>query len=283
VTDLQRPHTGPAQSATGRDPVASTAGLSVMYGRAIRALRDVTLEVAPGQVVALLGANGAGKTTLLRALSGLLPQHGGSVTAGSISLAGAEMNGRDPVRVAASGVRLVMEGRRLFGNMSVHDNLLSGATRLRGRAARSAAVDAVMDRFPMLRQKAQEPAALLSGGQQQVVAIARALVSGPKLLMLDEPSLGLSPQASEEVAALLGSLHGEGMSILLVEQNVTMALRLADVAYVLNRGAVVRQGDADDLRADPSLSDLYLGASYDGTVRASRLAAEKDKELPWYR
>lgn len=271
-------------SAGGADEkLVSVKDLEVLYGKAICALRDVSLEVGRGEVVALLGANGAGKTTLLRSIAGLLGQHGAAISAGSIRVAGIPVSGRNPGQVTALGARLVMEGRRLFGNMSVRDNLLTGASQLTRRAARNAAVEQVMERFPILRERSDQQAGLLSGGQQQVVAIARALVSSPKLLMLDEPSLGLSPQAASSVADLIRDLHAEGMSILLVEQNVNMALALADVAYVLNRGAVVRRGTSAELRSDPQLSDLYLGSAYASHPdrRPDRMITTKG-ELPWY-
>ncbi|MFC4943188.1 ABC transporter ATP-binding protein [Pseudonocardia sp. GCM10023141] len=261
------------------------AGLNLTYARSIRALRGVTLNVGRGEVVALLGANGAGKSSLLRAVSGLLPQHGGSMTADSATLEGNVLTGRDPVRAVGLGIRQVMEGRRIFVNLTVRENLLTGAATLRSKRARNDAVAAMMDRFPLLRARAQEQAGLLSGGQQQIVAIARALVGSPRLLMLDEPSLGLSPQATHEVAALLTELHREGLSMLLVEQNVSLALSLADFGYVLSRGEVVRAGTKKQLMDDSQLSELYLGSS-PGENRALGTAtaqAVEGSDLPWYR
>lgn len=288
MTDVLVPHNEP--SGHGTSPILEIRDLHVTYGKAVKGLRGVSLDLNAGEVVALLGANGAGKTTLLRAVSGLLARHGAVMGSGRVVVAGTATNGRDPVNAVRLGARMVMEGRRLFGNMTVRDNLLSGAALLPGRSARHQAVDDIMDRFPLLREKASEPAALLSGGQQQIVAIARALVGQPSLLMLDEPSLGLAPQSAHAVAELVRQLHREGMSVLLVEQNVAMALDLATRAYVLTRGRVVRSGSSAELLADPQLSDLYLGSAYGESEAIAEHAsttglpsASQRGALPWYR
>ncbi|MFC7303260.1 ABC transporter ATP-binding protein [Streptomyces monticola] len=233
--------------------------LSVGYGP-VRALREVTLEVPEGAVVTVLGSNGAGKSTLLRAISRTLSFHGGAVTAGSVAFAGRPLEGRTPDRVVAAGVSQVPEGRQVFARMTVEDNLRAGALGARGdRGARSAALRRVHELFPVLAERAQQRAGLLSGGEQQMLAVGRALMAAPRLLLLDEPSLGLAPMMAARIADTVREINAQGTSVLLVEQNAALALRLASRAYVLEVGEVTLSGPADELAASDEVRRRYLG------------------------
>ncbi|MEE1927882.1 ABC transporter ATP-binding protein [Streptomyces sp. TRM 70351] len=242
--------------------------LDVRYGRAVTALHDVSLTVPEGGVVALLGANGAGKTTLLRAVSGTLRLYRGSVTAGTVRYAGRTLDGTDPVAAVRAGVVQVPEGRRVFGGMTVEENLRAGGLgRVRRGAAerRTAARDRVYGLFPRLAERTGQRAGLLSGGEQQMLAIGRALMAWPRLLLLDEPSLGLAPLMVERIAEVVREIHAQGTSVLLVEQNAAMALALADHAYVLDVGRVGLSGPADELARTDEVSRLYLGEAPAGS------------------
>jgi branched-chain amino acid transport system ATP-binding protein len=228
--------------------------LGVAYG-AVQALHDVSLRVEAGSIAALIGVNGAGKTTLLRAVTGLA-----TPADGSIRFAGKVLGGRPPHEVVAAGVAMVPEGRRIFPYMSVLDNLRLGAYRRQGRQSIAADLEAVLDRFPRLRERHRQLAGSLSGGEQQMVAIGRALMSRPRLLLLDEPSLGLAPLMVREVAREIRRIHeAAGVTILLVEQNARMALALASHGFVLESGRVALAGPAADLARDARIRALYLG------------------------
>jgi branched-chain amino acid transport system ATP-binding protein len=233
------------------------SGLSARYGP-VHALRDVSLDVRAGELVALIGANGAGKSTLLRTIAGLL-----APTAGRVAVDGRDVTGRAPEALLRAGVALVPERRRIFGDLTVLDNLeLGGYALPRGRNFASrlgAGVEAAYDRFPVLRQRSGQLAGTLSGGEQQMLAIGRALMTGPRLLLCDEPSLGLAPLVVQEIMRLLAALRASGTTILLVEQNARLALRFADRAYVLEVGRVALSGASADLLADDQLKAAYLG------------------------
>jgi branched-chain amino acid transport system ATP-binding protein len=233
------------------------SGLSARYGP-VHALRDVSLDVRAGELVALIGANGAGKSTLLRTIAGLL-----APTAGRVAVDGRDVTGQAPEALLRAGVALVPERRRIFGDLTVLDNLeLGGYALPRGRdfASRLAAgVEAAYDRFPVLRRRSGQLAGTLSGGEQQMLAIGRALMTGPRLLLCDEPSLGLAPLVVQEIMRLLAALRAAGTTILLVEQNARLALRFADRAYVLEVGRVALSGASADLLADDQLKAAYLG------------------------
>ncbi|MGA5504804.1 ABC transporter ATP-binding protein [Streptomyces umbrinus] len=233
--------------------------LSVGYGP-VRALRQVSLEVPEGTVVTVLGGNGAGKSTLLRAVCRTLSFHGGAVTGGTVSLNGRRLDGLSPDRVVAAGVSQIPEGRRVFARMTVADNLRAGALRATGgRTGRAAALRRVHELFPVLADRAQQRAGLLSGGEQQMLAVGRGLMATPRILLLDEPSLGLAPLMAERIADTVREINAQGTSILLVEQNAALALRLASRAYVLEVGEVTLSGPADELAASDEVRRRYLG------------------------
>ncbi len=228
-------------------------GLRVAYGR-IEAVKGIDFDVAAGQVVSLIGANGAGKTTTLRAISGLLP-----VAGGSIAFDGRRLDGLRPHRIVGRGIAQSPEGRRIFPLMTVAENLeLGGFSRPRGTDL-SGDITAVYERFPRLGERRGQKAGTLSGGEQQMLAIGRALMSKPRLLLLDEPSLGLSPIMMQTIFATVAELRTAGVTVLLVEQNALAALGLADVGYVLETGRVVLSGTGAELLADERVRRAYLG------------------------
>ncbi|GAA3805608.1 ABC transporter ATP-binding protein [Sphaerisporangium flaviroseum] len=233
--------------------------LAVNYGP-VRALRGVSLRVPPGSIVAVLGANGAGKTTLLRAISGTLRFHRGSVGGGAISWGGTRLSGVSAPAVVARGVTQVPEGRRVFARMTVEENLRAGALGARGgKKAVAAAREEVLGLFPVLAERAHQRAGLLSGGEQQMLAIGRALMARPAMLLLDEPTLGLAPLMAARIAETIKEINARGTSVLLIEQNVALALSLASHAYVLEVGEVVLYGPTADLAAGDEVRRRYLG------------------------
>ncbi|MET3892208.1 branched-chain amino acid transport system ATP-binding protein [Bosea sp. OAE506] len=227
-------------------------GLVAGYG-ATEVLRGIDLDVAPGEIVAVLGANGVGKTTLNRALSGLI-----SPRAGSIRFLGEAITGRRPPEIVSAGLIHVPEGRRIFPNMSVRDNLVLGSYR-RGKADRPGNLERIFALFPRLRERMSQCAGTLSGGEQQMLAIGRGLMGNPKLIILDEPSLGLSPLLVEEMFGLIARIAAEGLAVMLVEQNVVQSLELASRAYVMENGRIVVAGSAAEIAANPALKHAYLG------------------------
>ena len=228
------------------------AALRGGYGR-VEVLRGIDLDVHPGEVVALLGSNGAGKTTLNNTLSGLLPAFSGTIRFEDRSLTGARYTD-----IVAAGLIHVPEGRRVFPNLTVYENLELGSYR-RARANREKNLERVFEVFPKLKERTSQRAGTLSGGEQQMLAIGRGLMAEPRLLVLDEPSLGLSPVAVEELFALIARLNKEGLPILLVEQNVGQSLEIANRAYVLENGAIVFEGTPAELLANAELKRAYLG------------------------
>jgi branched-chain amino acid transport system ATP-binding protein len=227
--------------------------LEAAYGD-IRVLTGVTLSVGPGEIVALLGPNGSGKSTLLNSIAGLLRPHGGT-----IRWQGADLTAVRPHLVVERGVALVPEGRRLFGGMTVEDNLELGAFAARARRERAASLERVYAVFPDLRDRRRQLVRALSGGQQQMVAVGRALMTKPVLLMLDEPSLGIAPRLVASIFQALGEINRAGVGVFLVEQNVQAALTLAHRAYVLEAGRIAGQGSAAELLRDPHVRRAYLG------------------------
>ncbi len=228
-------------------------GLQVAYGRT-PAVRGISLQVRVGQVVCLIGANGAGKTTTMRAISGLVRPR-----AGRVRFDGEDITGRPAHRIAAAGLRQVPEGRQCFAELTVAENLMLGAYLVPARAEVARRQDAVLARFPRLRERLGQLAGSMSGGEQQMLAIGRALMGRPRLLLLDEPSMGLAPLFVEEIFAIIADLKVDGTTILLVEQNASAALDVADHAYVLETGVIVLSGPAAEVAQDPAVTAAYLG------------------------
>lgn len=243
--------------------------LSVGYGP-VRALREVSLDVPPGRIVAVLGGNGAGKSTLLRAVSRTLGFHRGTAGSGTVRFDGRPLDGLGPARVVEAGVVQVPEGRQVFTRMTVADNLRAGALGARGgRKEAAAALARVRELFPVLADRAHQRAGLLSGGEQQMLALGRALMARPKLLLLDEPSLGLAPLMAARIAEAVQEINTRGTSVLLVEQNAAIALRLASTAYVLEVGEVTLEGPAAELAASDEVRRRYLGVTDEPAPDAS--------------
>ncbi len=234
----------------------SVSGLRVSYGRKAEALHGVDFTVGPGEIVCLIGANGAGKSTLLKTLSGLLRPDAGTVT-----FAGERLDGRAGHLIAARGLVQVPEGRRIFPRLPVLENLEMGAFLRRDPAERRTSLERVTALFPVLGQRLGQAGGTLSGGEQQMLAIGRALMARPRLLMLDEPSMGLAPLVVDKIFSILRDIHREGTPLLLVEQNANEALRLAHRGYVIETGRLTHAGAAADLRRDPTVRNAYLGVA----------------------
>ncbi len=235
------------------------ANLEVVYNEVILVLRGLSIEVPDGQIVALLGANGAGKTTTLRAISGLLDVHEGDITKGSIAWNGDVITDKKPSQIVEAGITQVMEGRRVFAELTVDENLRTGAFTNGDKASVKAAYDKTMDMFPVLKDRRSSTAGYLSGGEQQMLAIGRALMADPKLLILDEPSLGLAPLLVEQIRDIIVEINQSGVSVLLIEQNAAMALSIANYGYIMETGKIVMDGDAEKLRKDEDVQEFYLG------------------------
>jgi branched-chain amino acid transport system ATP-binding protein len=244
-------------------PILAVRNVEVVYQDVVLVLRGVSLALPRGEIVALLGANGAGKTTLLRAVTGLLGIHRGRITKGSVELDGARVDGESAVAIVRRGVAQVMEGRRIFAELTVEENLRSGGI-TRSRAEAREAYDRVLDLFPLLAERRRSTAGYLSGGEQQMVAIGRALMASPTVLLLDEPSLGLAPRMVEQVRDTVVELNRRGVSVLLVEQNAAMALAIASHGYVMETGRVVKAGPAAELLRDQDIQEFYLGVGESG-------------------
>jgi branched-chain amino acid transport system ATP-binding protein len=248
-------------ASPARPPILSVNNIEVVYDHVILVLKGVSLEVHEGDIVAILGANGAGKSTTLKAISNLLSAERGEVTKGSIVFAGAEVHALSPNQLVQRGCIQVMEGRHCFAHLTVEENLLTGAyTRGDGKAAIQGDLDLVYSYFPRLEERRRSIAGYISGGEQQMCAIGRALMSRPKMILLDEPSMGLAPQLVEEIFEIVGDLNvKEGVSFLLAEQNTRMALKYARYGYVLENGRVVLDGEAKTLGENEDVKEFYLG------------------------
>ena len=236
-------------------PLLQIAGLKVAYG-GIQAVKGIDLDVHEGELIALIGANGAGKTTTLKAVTGTLP---GSRVEGHIEYDGKPVKGLHSFALVERGMAMVPEGRGVFTRMSIHENLLMGAYTRNDKAGIAADVDKWFGIFPRLKERAAQMAGTLSGGEQQMLAMARALMSHPKLLLLDEPSMGLAPIMVEHIFEVVRDVAAQGVTILLVEQNAKLALQAADRAYVMESGLVTMQGDAQQMLDDPRVKEAYLG------------------------
>ena len=235
------------------DMLLKVEGLEASYGK-VRVLKGVGLEVREGQIVTLLGSNGAGKSTTLRAISGLL-----SPSAGKVSFCGEDITKAPAHEIVERGLVHLPEGRRIFKDLTVVENLELGSYTLKDKHERKRRMDKVFDRFPILRDRGRQLGGTLSGGEQQMLAIGRGLMSGPKLLLMDEPSMGIAPLIVRDITDIIRNLHKEGTTILLVEQNAKMALGLADYGYVLDTGSVALEGKGADLRQDEKVVKAYLG------------------------
>jgi branched-chain amino acid transport system ATP-binding protein len=238
---------------SGIDPILELRGVSASYGK-VRALHGISLKVSPGEVVALIGANGAGKSTTLRVMSGLI-----GATTGDILLDGASIARQRPDAIVRRGIAHCPEERRIWPELTVHENLAVGAFICGDRAEVKRRLEAALTRFPRLRERSEQLAGTLSGGEQQMLAIARALMSAPRVLLLDEPSLGLSPLIMQEVLTVIRHLRDQGITIVLVEQNVHNALSVANRAYVFTTGRIVAEDSAAGLLKNPDLLRAYLG------------------------
>ncbi len=240
-------------------PLLAVRSLEVLYGGVVRAVRGVSLDVGASEIVALLGANGAGKTSLLRAVSGLVEVHDGRVVRGDVVLDGESILGLSAPAIVRRGLAQVMEGRRIFAELTVDENLRSGGFTRRDRAGSRATYEHVLEMFPVLADRRRSVAGYLSGGEQQMCAIGRALMAAPRLLLLDEPSLGLAPLIQEQIRDTIVTIAESGTSVLLVEQNAMMALSIAHRAAVLEGGHVVREGLGSELLGDDEIREAYLG------------------------
>ena len=256
----------PAKSLDPAAPILSVNNIEVIYDRVILVLKGVSLSVPAGGITALLGANGAGKTTTLKAVSNLLHAERGEVTKGSIVFEGAQVHDLSPNELVRRGCIQVMEGRHCFAHLSVEDNLMTGAfTRRDGKAAIAQDLEMVYKYFPRLKVRRTSLAGYTSGGEQQMTAIGRALMSRPKMILLDEPSMGLAPQLVEEIFEIVRKLNEEqGVSFLLAEQNTNVALRYAKYGYILESGRVVLDGEAAALRDNEDVKEFYLGVGGEG-------------------
>ena len=238
-------------------------GIETFYGK-IKALHGVSLEVLEGQLVCILGADGAGKTTILKTISGIAePEYG------TIHFNDQQINNLDPEKIIDKGISLVPENRRIFPELSVYENLSMGGFLIRDKIKFKQRIEEVVSHFPVLQDRANQKAGTLSGGEQQMLAIGRALMLKPRLLLLDEPSLGLSPKLVDEVFTIIQNLHKSGVTILLVEQNVNQALKIADYGYVLTSGKIFLSGTYDELYKEEKVRDMYLGEGQ--YVRRSKL------------
>ncbi len=259
----------------------SVENLEVVYNDVILVLRGISLEVPDGQIVALLGANGAGKTTTMRAISGLLDVHEGDVTKGHILFQGQDITGLEPSQRVKLGISQVMEGRRIFAELSVDENLTAGAFINRDRASVAEAHDRVMTMFPVLADRRKSVAGYMSGGEQQMLAIGRALMQNPKLLILDEPSLGLAPKLVQQIKEIIVEINEHGSAVLLIEQNANMALSIAHHGYIMETGKMVMDGDPKKLLDDEDVKEFYLGLHSEGERKSFRDVKHYKRRKRW--
>jgi branched-chain amino acid transport system ATP-binding protein len=275
-----RPQPGPRPDGTGR-PVLEINNIEVIYEDVILVLRGLSLSVGEGRIVALLGSNGAGKSTTLKAVAGLLPSERGEITQGGIVYQGRRIDKANAAEIVRTGISLVMEGRRVFEHLTVNENLLAGAYTRRG-AGVGADLDLVYDFFPRLKDRRGQQAGYLSGGEQQMLAIGRSLMSRPKLIMLDEPSLGLAPLLVSEIFERIRALNQElSTTVLVVEQNARRALEIADHAYVMENGRIVLEGPAAELASNPDVQEFYLGLSEGGMRKSYRAVKHYKRRKRW--
>jgi branched-chain amino acid transport system ATP-binding protein len=272
-----------ARQMTPGAPLLRVNNVEVIYDHVILVLKGVSLQVPEGGVVALLGANGAGKSTTLKAISNLLHAERGAVTKGSIEFLGERIDGRDAADLVRTGIVQVMEGRRVFEHLTVEENVLAGAyTRGGGRVARRHEIELVYEYFPRLRDRRDVRAGYISGGEQQMLAIGRALMARPRLMLLDEPSMGLAPLLVREIFDIVLRLNREEkVSILLAEQNASMALRVVQYGYVMESGRIVLDGDAEQLRVNEDIKEFYLGLTGVGQRKSYRDVKHYRRRKRW--
>ena len=269
-----------AAAETGGELLLAVNNIEVIYEDVILVLRGLSMEVPRGKVIALLGSNGAGKSTTLKAISGLLPSENGEITEGSIVFDGRDVTRADAADIVRLGVSQVMEGRRVFGHLTVEENLLAGAYTRRG--AWRDDLEMIYGYFPPLKERRGHDAGYLSGGEQQMLAIGRALMSSPRLLMLDEPSLGLAPLLVAEIFEMVERLNRDlRTTILIVEQNARLALGIADHGYIMENGRIVLDGPAAELQRNPDVQEFYLGLSESGERRSYRDVKHYKRRKRW--
>ena len=260
--------------------VLEVNNIEVVYNKAVQVLRGLSLAVPRGKIVALLGSNGAGKSTMLKAVSNLLPLENGAMTRGEVRFNGQTTAGSSPHTLVRSGLFHVMEGRRVFADLSVEENLVAAGYAL--GAGQKPDFALVYDYFPRLYERRRGLAGYLSGGEQQMLAIGRALIAQPKLILLDEPSLGLSPVLVETIFGIIARINAErGVSMLLVEQNASVALAVADYGYIMETGKIVIDGSAEKLASDPDVREFYLGVGVEGGARSFRELKHYKRRKRW--
>ena len=263
-------------------PLLEIQNIEVIYNKAVQVLRGLSLSVPAGQVVALLGSNGAGKTTTLKAVSRLLELEDGALAAGRITFAGQDTAPMPPQTLVHAGMSHVMEGRRVFEDLSVEENLVAATYALAGRHSARRDFDLVYEYFPRLHERRRSLAGYLSGGEQQMLAIGRALLARPALMLLDEPSLGLSPMLVENIFTIIARINAEqGTAMLLVEQNASVALAVADYGYIMESGKVVIDGPATHLAGNPDVQEFYLGVGGAGEARSFRDLKHYKRRKRW--
>ncbi len=255
--------------------------IEVVYDNVVLVLKGVSLSAKERTITTLLGANGAGKTTTLKAISGLLHAERGEVTRGTIEFGGTRLDHMAPYEVVRHGITQVFEGRRVFENLTVEENLVAGGHLQKDAASIRQAIDHVYALFPRLHERRQQVSGYLSGGEQQMLVIGRALMSRPRLILLDEPSLGLAPRFVEEIFRVIARLREEGMTVLLVEQNAMLALDIADYGYVMENGRIVLDGPATALRANADVKEFYLGLNELGTRKSYREVKRYRRRKRW--
>jgi len=280
VQDAAEGRAATAETVAAARPLLAVNSVEVIYDHVILVLKGVSLAVPEGGIVALLGANGAGKSTTLKAISGLLRTERGDVTKGSVEFLGEPIHRRDPSEIVQRGVVQVMEGRHVFEHLSVEDNLLAGGYTRRGRLRDD--LDRVYGYFPRLRERRTVSAGYISGGEQQMLAIGRALMAHPRLMLLDEPSMGLAPRLVAEIFDIVVRLNqDEGVAVLLAEQNAAMALRVAEYAYIMENGRIVLDGDGETISENEDVKEFYLGLSGVGQRKSYRDVKHYKRRKRW--
>ena len=273
---------GAGSTAPAANLLLDVNNVEVIYDEVILVLRGLSLQVEKGSLVALLGANGAGKSTTLKAIMGLLPSEDGEISEGHISLEGVEVTDYDPAQIVRAGISLVMEGRRVFEHLTVHENLVAAAYSRWRDGSVGDDFGLVYEYFPRLEERSNQVAGYLSGGEQQMLAMGRALMQRPKLLMLDEPSLGLAPILVREIFGIIEKLHRElNTTVLLVEQNAKLALNVADHGYIMENGRIVLEGPAGELAENPDVQEFYLGISETGERKSYRDVKHYKRRKRW--